>query len=44
MTRQELLDRLVWVVDGYRFEYLSRAEMINRITELFDSAGAREAL
>lgn len=27
----------MWAVDGYRFEYLSRTEIINRITELIDA-------
>ena len=36
MQRQELVERILWAVDGYRFEYMSRAEMINRITELID--------
>ena len=36
MTRQELVERILWAVDGWRFEYLSRAEMLNRINEAID--------
>jgi hypothetical protein len=37
MTREQLLERLLWVVDGYRFEYLSRTEMLARLIELIDA-------
>jgi hypothetical protein len=42
MTRDELVERLLWAVDGYRFKYLSRAEMINRITRLIDETFTEE--
>ena len=37
MSRDELLERLLWAVDGYRFGYLTRAGAIVRITELIDA-------
>lgn len=36
MTREELIERILWAVDGYRFKALSRAEMINLITKVID--------
>lgn len=37
MSRQELVERILWAVDGYRFGYLTRAGTIIRITELIDA-------
>lgn len=37
MTRQELIGRILWVVDGYRYDYVSRADLINRLTDLIDN-------
>lgn len=37
MTREQLLERVLWVVDGYRFEYLSRTEMVSAIVKLIDA-------
>jgi hypothetical protein len=34
--RDELLERLLWLVDGYRFKYLDRTEMISRLIRLID--------
>ena len=36
MTRQQLIERILWAVDGYRFDYLTRVEMLGRITKLID--------
>lgn len=36
MTREELLERIMWAVDGWRFGFLTQPEMVARITELME--------
>ena len=42
MPRQELIERILWAMDGYRFGYLSRAGAIIKITELVDANAEKQ--